>query len=140
MLKPIKPEIDGKYSFRDGMDISIETTFPIDNSTILKRLELDDSETEYTKSMKPKYKFTKHYCNITKDALIMERVFYIQETNRWIGIADSKYGTFHLYKRMLSKYQSLKKSNLDVGIFYRYSTGQIVVYTTDDNGEKLDRV
>ena len=134
MFKIVKPEIDGKWSFRDGMTININSKFQ-DESSVLERLKIEDASPvslNYNENLKPKYRFTKYYLNFDKNEIITERVFYINETSTWFGVTDWRHGQFHLYRRMLSKFTFVRKTKDTIGIFYKYDSGQIVAYSTDD--------
>ena len=134
MFKIVKPEIDKKWSFREGMSISATAKFA-DDSDVLTRLKLEDpspASLNYNETIKPKYKFTKYYLNLDKNEVITERVFYVEETRSWFGVTDWRHGTFHLYRKMLSRFPYIKKCNDSIGIFYRYNSNEMVVYSTDD--------
>lgn len=132
-----KPEIDGKRDFRAGMSIDINYQFENDYK-VIERLRLDDAnpatKCKYEEKDRPKYRFSKYYPSYRRpDEIIIERVFENEPTRTWFGIADRMYGTLHFYSKLKSKYPFIKKSNDDIGLFYRYGEGQIIAYSTDDS-------
>ena len=142
MLTLTKPEIDGRTEFRSGTKITINHQFS-DGTTILERLHFDDAsiavkQLEYTNKDRPTYMYSKYYLsNNYKDEVIVERVFKNESTRSWFGIADRKFGMFHFYPRLRSKFPIVRGSNEDIGILYWGRYDQLIVYGTDDS-EMLD--
>ncbi len=132
--------INNISNWRMGGYLPLSAELVKDRMTVFERLQLEDARIQpycsYDEKMRANYMFTKYYLNRDDTEIIIERIFHFEAVKgypTWFGIADSRFGTFKLYQRMVSKFPYLKKENDDIGLFYRYDNGQIVCYSVDDS-------